>query len=49
MRHQVARQLKQVIALLDLCANEPIELSNITLGDGVGKFAQDLVRNLAQK
>ena len=49
VRHQVARQLKQVIALLDLCANEPIEFSNITLGDGAGKLAQDLVRNLAQK
>ena len=49
MRHQVARQLKQVIALLDLCTNEPIELSNITLGDGAGKLAQNLVRNLAQK
>ena len=49
MRHQVARQLKQIIALLDLCANEPIEFSNITLGNSAGKLAQDLVRNLAQK
>ena len=49
MRHQVARQLKRIIALLDLCANEPIEFSNITLGNSAGKLAQDLVRNLAQK
>ena len=49
VRHQVARQLKQIIALLDLCANEPIEFSNITLGNSAGKLAQDLVRNLAQK
>ena len=43
VRHQVARQLQQVIALLDLCANEPIELSNITRGNGAGKLAQNLV------
>ena len=30
VRHQVARQLQQVIALLDLRANEAIELGNIT-------------------
>ena len=49
VRHQVARQLQQVIALLDLRANEPIELGNIALGDGAGKLAQNLVRDLTQK
>ena len=49
MRHQVARQLKQVIALLDLHTNQSIELGNIAIGNGAGKLAQDLVRNLAQK
>ena len=49
MRHQVARQLKQVIALLDLHTNQSIELGNIAIGNGAGKLAQNLVRNLAQK
>ena len=49
MRHQVARQLKQVIAFLDLRANEPIQLGDITIGNGTRKLAQNLVRNFAQK
>ena len=49
VRHQVARQLQQVVSFLDLCTDQSIELGDITLGDGAGKLAQDLVRNLAQK
>ena len=30
VRHQVARQLQQVITLLDLCTNEAVELGNVT-------------------
>ena len=47
MRHQVARQLQQVIALLDLRTNQSIELGNVAIGNGAGKLAQNLVRNLA--
>ena len=39
MRHQVTRQLKQVIALLDLCANEPIQLGDIAISNGARKLA----------
>ena len=49
MRHQVTRQLQQVVSFLDLRANKPIQLGNITIGNGAGKLAQNLVRNLAQK
>ncbi len=47
VRHQVARQFQQIVTFLDLRTDQSIELSNITLGDGAGKLAQDLVRNLA--
>ena len=49
MRHQVARQLKQVIALLDLRTNQSIELGNIAIGNGAGKLAQDLVRLVKER
>ena len=49
MRHQVARQFQQVVSFLDLRTNQSIELGNIAIGNGAGKLAQDLVRNLAQK
>ena len=49
VRHQVARQLQQVVSFLDLRANKPIQLGNIAIGNGAGKLTQDLVRNLAQK
>lgn len=47
MRHQVARQLQQVVSFLDLRTNQSIELGNIAIGNGTGKLAQNLVRNLA--
>ena len=47
VRHQVARQLQQVVSFLDLRANKPIQLGNIAIGNGAGKLAQNLVRNLA--
>ena len=49
MRHQVARQLQQVVSFLDLRTDQSIELGNIAIGNGAGKLAQDLVRNLTQK
>ena len=47
VRHQVARQLQQVVSFLDLRANKSIQLGNIAIGNGAGKLAQNLVRNLA--
>ena len=47
VRHQVARQLQQVVSFLDLRTNQSIELGNIAIGNGAGKLAQNLVRNLA--
>ena len=47
VRHQVARQLQQIVTFLDLRANKPIQLGNIAIGNGAGKLAQNLVRNLA--
>ena len=47
MRHQVARQLQQVVSFLDLRTDQSIELGNIAIGNGAGKLAQNLVRNLA--
>ena len=49
VRHQVARQLQQIVAFFDLRADEPIQLGNIALGDRRGKLAQNLIRDLAQK
>ena len=49
VRHQVARQFQQVVTFLDLRANQPIELGDITIGNGARKLAQNLIRNLAQK
>ena len=49
VRNQVARQFQQIVTFLDLRANKPIELGDITIGNGARKLAQNLVRNFAQK
>ena len=49
VRHQVARQFQQIVTFLDLRANKPIELGDITIGNGARKLSQNLVRNFAQK
>ena len=49
VRHQVARQLQQIVTFLDLRTDQSIELGNIAIGNGAGKLSQNLVRNFAQK
>ena len=49
VRHQVARELEQVVALVDLVGDQPEEPHHVTLGDAVHELAEHRARHLAQK
>ena len=49
MRHQVARELQQVITLIDLDTNQPEQADGVAHGHLAGKLGEDRRRDFAQQ